>query len=120
MKHPFSSGGEVMEFSGEVIRVKGWNEFKRLAMKYKPKSIVYNIEQSVPARELTGLRLILPVEGKQYVFLDFPREGRLKETGIQFHRDKNGNYCLDDEDVISFVKRELNRKGLIVCSYWTI
>ena len=110
----------MTEFSGGVIRLKSWDEFKCLAMKLKPKSIVYNIEQSVPARELTSLRLILPTEGKQYVFLDFPRGRRLKETGIQLHKDKNGNDCLEDGDVISFVKKELNRKDLIVCSYWTI
>lgn len=60
MNPQFSSDVEVIEFSGEVIRLKSWDEFKRLAMKFKPKYIVYNIEQSVPARELTGIRLILP------------------------------------------------------------
>jgi len=36
-----------------VIRVKSWEEFKRLAIKFQPEAIAYNIEQSVPARELT-------------------------------------------------------------------
>lgn len=106
--------------SGKVIRLKRWEEFKRLAKEVRPKSIVYNIEQSVPAKELTGLRLILSTEGVQYVFLDFLKEGRLRETGLPLHKGKNGNHYLKDEDVIDFVKKELGREDLVVCSYWTI
>ena len=104
----------------KVIRLKSWEEFKRLAKEVRPRSIVYNIEQSVPARELTGLRLILAAQGTQYVFLDFPKGMKLRETGISLHRDKNGNRYLRDEDVIDFVKKQLDREDLTVCSYWTI
>jgi len=30
--------------SGRVIRVKSWEEFKRLIIEHKPESIAYNIE----------------------------------------------------------------------------
>lgn len=46
--------------SSGVIKVRNWEEFKRLAIELKPKALVYNIEQrglSV-ARELTCLRMI--------------------------------------------------------------
>ncbi|MCD6504766.1 hypothetical protein J7K52_05265 [Candidatus Bathyarchaeota archaeon] len=104
----------------KVIRLKSWEEFKRLAKEVRPRSIVYNIEQSVPARELTSLRLILPTQGVQYVLLDFPKKGKLRETGISLHKGKNGNHYLKDEDIIDFVKKELDRDDVIVCSYWTI
>ncbi len=103
-----------------VVKIKSWEEFKRLATELKPRAIVYNIEQSVPARELTSLRLILPGQGVQYVFLDFPKGETLRETGISLRKDEKGNIYLEDEDVISFVKKQLNREELIVCSYWTI
>ena len=103
-----------------VIRVKSWEEFKRLAIKFQPEAIAYNIEQSVPARELTSLRLIIPAGDAYYVFLDFPEDDRLRETGIPLHRDKYGNRYISDDDVVNFVRKELKREDLPVYSYWTI
>ena len=76
-----------------VIRVKSWQEFKCLAINLKPKSVVYNIEQNglSPERELTCLRLIMPTKEIYYIFLDFPREDKLRETGIPIRKDRKGN-----------------------------
>jgi len=105
-----------------VIRVKNWQELKRLAINLKPDSVVYNIEQNglSPERELTCLRLIMPTKEAYYIFLDFPKEEKSRETGIPIRRDKKGNRCLEDKDVVSFLKTQLERKDLTVCSYWTI
>ena len=107
---------------GRVIRVKSWQEFKRLAINLKPESVVYDIEQNSlsPERELTCLRLIMPTQEVYYIFLDFPREDRLRETGIPIQKDKKGNRCIEDKEVIDFLKTQLERKDLTVCSYWTI
>jgi len=109
-----------MEAKRGVIRVKSWEEFKQLAVKFQLEAIAYNIEQSVPARELTSLRLILPAGNAYYVFLDFPKDDRLRETGIPLRRDKHGNRYISDDDVISFVRKELKREDLPVYSHWTI
>ncbi len=106
--------------SGRVVRVKSWKEFKQLIAEHDPESIAYNIEQAIPARHLTGLRLILPVEGTQYVFIDSAAKSRLRKTGIQLHTDKLGNMYIRDEDVVDFVRAELNRKDLKLHSYWTM
>lgn len=103
-----------------VIRVKSWEEFKRLIIRYKPEGIAYNIEMGVPARHLTGLRLILPVEGTQYVFIDNAVRDRLRKTGIPLHRDDLGNLYIKDEDVKSFVRSETNIKNLKLYSYWSM
>ena len=105
-----------------VIRVKSWQEFKRLAINLKPESVVYNIEQNglSPERELTCLRLIMPTQEVYYIFLDFPREDRLRETGILIRKDRKGNRCIEDKEIIDFLKTQLERKDLTVCSYWTI
>ena len=132
--------------SGEVVKVKSWEEFKRLVMEKKPNSIVYNIEQNglspaspvltcsgrmrvliynieqnglSPARELTNLRLIIPCKESYYVFIDFCKGDRLKETGISLRRDKTGNRYIDEKDVIQFLKKQLG-ENLAICSYWTI
>lgn len=105
-----------------VIKVKSWQEFKRLAINLKPKSVVYNIEQNglSPERELTCLRLIMPTQEVYYIFLDFRREDKLRETGIPIRKDRKGNRCIEDKEVIDFLRIQLERKDLAVCSYWTI
>ena len=106
--------------SGKVIRVKSWKEFKRLIMEHKPESIAYNIEQGLPAKHLTCLRLILPIKGIQYIFIDNAVGNRLRKTGIPLHRDNLGNIYIRDEDVKSFVRSELKMKNLKLHSYWTM
>jgi hypothetical protein len=105
-----------------VIRVKNWQEFKRLAINLKPESVVYNIEQNglSPERELTCLRLIMPTQEVYYIFLDFPREDILRDTGIPIRKDKKGNKYIEDKEVKDFLKTQLERKDLTICSYWTI
>lgn len=105
-----------------VARIKTWKEFKELADKTGASVVVYNIEQNAFSenKELTCLRLILPCEGIQYVFLDFPRGDKLRETGIALHKDERGNRYLRDEDVIFFLKRAFGREDLQIFSYWTI
>jgi uncharacterized membrane protein len=101
------------------IRVKSWREFKELALEKKPKSVVYVIAQSIPARNHTGLKLILPVEGAQYIFVDSAKGDKLRRTGIPVRTDKKGNRFLTDEDVKTFLRAELQVKGLQILSYWT-
>lgn len=106
--------------SRRVAKVRSWEEFKRLIIEHDPESIAYNIEQGVPARHLTGLRLILPVEGVQYVLIDTASGDRLRKTGIPLHKDRLGNIYVRDEDVVDFVRCELEREDLKLHSYWTM
>ena len=106
--------------AGRVIRVNSWEEFKKLVMEHKAETIAYNIEQGVPARHLTSLRLILPIRGVQYVFIDTASGESLRRTGIMLHRDKLGNNYIRDEDVINFLKSELKMKNLKAYSYWSM
>lgn len=106
--------------NGKVVKVKSWEEFKQLIIKHNPKSIAYNIEQGIPARHLTSLRLILPAGRTQYVFIDTVAGDRLRRTGILLHRDDLGNMYIKDEDVTNFVRSEIKRKDLKVHSYWTM
>ena len=105
---------------GKNVRVKTWEEFKGLAIEKKPKSIVYIIAQSIPAKNLTSLKLILPVEEIQYIFIDCAKGNKLRKTGIPIHNDKKGNRFIEDADVKSFLMAELQREDLQIFSYWTI
>jgi hypothetical protein len=106
--------------NGRVIRVDLWEEFKNLLIKYDVKELVYRIEMSVPAKYLTSLRLILPTSSVQYVFIDTASGDKLRKTGIAIHRDKLGNMYIRDEDVINFIRSELNKKDLKIRSYWSM
>jgi len=104
----------------EVVRLRKWKEFKQLAMKLKPASIVYSIDQNgmSKTKELTCLRVILPAPNAYYVYLDFPKGNTLRDTTIPIRENKYGRF-LEDQDVINFLKKELGRNDLAVFSYWT-
>jgi len=107
----------------DLVRVREWEEFKRLVMELKPDSLVYSIDQNAMSKtkELTALRLILLARGGYYIYIDFPKgkENVLRKTRIPIHKDENGNRYLEDDDVISFIKREFG-ENLQVFSFWTI
>ncbi len=89
-------------------------------MKRNPVSIVYIIARGIPASNLTSLKLILPLEGMQYIFVDSAKGNRLRQTGIPIRSDLKGNFFLEDEDVKEFLKTQLTVKNLQIFSYWTI
>jgi len=114
------TGKKVSNTERRVVRVKSWDEFKQLVIEHAPKSIAFNIEQNAPKRNLTGLRLILPVVGTQYVFNDFALGDCLRKTGIPLQKDRLGNLYIREEDVKEFVRSETKLKDLKLHSYWTI
>jgi hypothetical protein len=79
---------------------------------------VNNIEQTgiSKTREFISLRLIIPSKN-YYVYVDFPKGDALRETGIPIYMDASGTRCLEDEDIIAFLKKEFGEK-LLVYSYW--
>jgi hypothetical protein len=99
--------------------VKTWKKFKELAYTKNPKAVVYVIAQSVPAKNHTGLKLILPVEGAQYIFTDTAIGDVMRRTKISVRKNSKGNRFLTDEDVNFFLKNELKIKDLKIYSYWT-
>jgi hypothetical protein len=106
----------------ELVRVRSWQEFKRLAVELKPDAVVYSIDQNGTSatKELTCLRLILPASSGYYVYVDFPKGNVLRETGIPIHEDKKlGTRYLEDRDIIQFLRAALGRENLPVYSFWT-
>jgi hypothetical protein len=103
------------------VRVKNWEEFKRLVIEKKPGSIVYILEQNgfSPNKELTTLRIIMLHDKRYYIFLDFPKGEKLRETGIPLHKDKNGILNLDEDEVKVILKKQFEKEKLEVYSFWT-
>lgn len=102
------------------IRVRTWEEFKKLALEKQPKNIVYVIARSIPAKNLTSLKLIMPIESAQYIFVDSAKGDTLRRTGIAIHCNEEGTRFLKEQDVEKFLEKHLGRGNLQVLSYWTI
>ena len=103
------------------VRVKKWEDFKRLVSEKKAKSIVYVLEQNgfSPNKELTTLRIIMLHDRRYYIFLDFPKGETLRETGIPLHKNKNGILNLDEDEVKVILKKVFENEKLDVFSFWT-
>jgi len=103
------------------VRVRSWEEFKRLVIEKKPVSIVFVLEQNgfSPNKELTTLRLIMLSDQRYYIFLDFPKGEALRETGIPLHRDKNGILNLDEDEVKIILKKQFEKEKIEISSFWT-
>jgi hypothetical protein len=103
----------------KTVRVKSWEEFKRIAVEKNAKTVTYIIAQSIPAGNYTGLKLIMPVEDTQYIFTDTAKDDKMRRTGIPIHADKNGNKFLTDDTIKSFLRNNLEISNLQIFSYWT-
>jgi hypothetical protein len=101
------------------VRLRSWEEFKRLVGEKKPISIVFILEQNgfSPNKELTTLKLIMLHDKRYYMFYDFPKGDALRETGIPFYKDKNGIPNLDEDKVKAFLKKQF--PTLEIYSFWT-
>jgi hypothetical protein len=103
------------------VRARNWDEFKRVVSEKKPKSLVYVLERNAlsPNKELTTLRIILMDDKRYYIFLDFPKGQFLRETGIPLHKDKNGLWNLDEDEVKVILKKVFEKENLEIFSFWT-
>lgn len=103
------------------VRIRSWEEFKRLVSEKKPTSLVYILEQNgfSPNKELTTLKIIMLHDRRYYIFLDFPKGEALRETGIPLHKDKNGIFNLDEDEVKVILEKEFENEKLNIYSFWT-
>ena len=103
------------------MRIRSWEEFKRLVREKKPRSIVFILEQNgfSPNKELTILRLIMLYERRYYIFLESPKGEGLRETGIPLHSDRNGILHLDEDEVKTILKEQFKEEKIDVFSFWT-
>ncbi len=103
------------------VRIRSWEEFKRLVSEKKPASLVYVLEQNAlsPNKELTSLRIIMLHDKRYYIFLDFPKGDKLRETGIPLHKDKKGIFNLDEDEVKVILKKQFEKEKIEIFSFWT-
>ena len=103
------------------VRIRSWDKFKQLVREKKPPSIVFILEQNgfSPNKELTILKIILLHNKRYYIFLDFPKGEKLKETEIPLHKDKNGILHLDEDEVKEILEKQFRKENITAYSFWT-
>jgi hypothetical protein len=103
------------------VRIRDWEEFKRLVSEKKPPSLTFILEQNAHStnREISSLRIIMLHDRRYYMFFDFPKDGALRETGIPLHADKKGNLNLDEDEVKNILKKQFEKDNVQVFSFWT-
>ena len=103
------------------VRIRDWEEYKRLVSEKKPRSLTFILEQNglSPNRELSTLRIIMLHDRRYYIFLDFPKGETLRETGIPLHKDKKGILNLDQDEVKTILQRQFEKEKLDIFSFWT-
>lgn len=103
------------------MRIRSWEEFKRLVSEKKPRSLVFILEQNgfSPNKELTTLKIILLHQSRYYIFLDFPKGEALRETGIPIRKDNKGVPTLDEDEVKAILKKEFEKEKIDIFSFWT-
>lgn len=101
------------------IRIRSWQEFKRLVYEKKPKSLVFVLEQNAlsPNKELSTLRVILMHDKHYFIFLDFAKGQFLRETGFPLRQNKNGLWNLDEDEIKDLLEKEF--ENLEIFSFWT-
>ena len=103
------------------VRIRSWDKFKQLVREKKPPSIVFILEQNgfSPNKELSILKIILLHDRRYYIFLDFPKGEKLKETEIPLHKDKNGILHLDEDEVKKIIENQFQKEKIKAYSFWT-
>ena len=103
------------------VRIRDWEEYKRLVREKKPRSLTFILEQDGLSsnRELSTLRVIMLHDRRYYIFLDFPKGEALRETGIPLHKDKKGILNLDEDEVKTILQKQFEKEKLDIFSFWT-
>jgi hypothetical protein len=103
------------------VRIRSWDKFKQLVKEKKPPSIVFILEQNgfSPNKELTILKLILLHDKRYYIFLDFPKGEKLKETEIPLHKDRNKILHLNENEVKKILEEQFQKENIKAYSFWT-
>ena len=52
-----------------------------------------------------------------FIFIDFPKGEFLRETGIPLHKDRNGVWNLDEDEVKLILKKVFEKQNLDVFSF---
>jgi len=92
-----------------VYRINKWDEYRKLAQKYRPDIIYYSRDPHPTSRPPWGLKLIFYHEFDGYVFTDYAEENKLHKTGILIRGTDKSRIPLLVEDVENFLNAQIGK-----------
>lgn len=106
----------AIEALGRVVCIKTWDDFKKLAVTLRPRSVMYFLQRAPLSKPPLALRFLFTSENTLYIFLDCADGEVFKQTKILI-KGKGGKqrYVLH-EDIKEFIVKELERRDLDVIS----
>jgi hypothetical protein len=90
-----------------VYRIHNWDEYRKLALEYKPSTIFYSRDPHPLSKPPWGPKLIFYNGFDGYVFTDSADEGVLHKTGISIRGTDSGSIPILVEDIESFLKSQI-------------
>jgi len=100
---------------GRILCTKTWNEFKKLAVALRPKSVTFFLQRAPLSKPPVALRILFTSENVLYVFLDSAKGDAFRQTKIPIKRREKQRFVLH-EDIKGFITKELGRPDLVVVS----
>lgn len=92
-----------------VYRIQSWDEYRKLALAFKPKIIYYSRDPHPTSRPPWGLKLIFYHEFDGYVFTDYADGDALHKTHISIKGTYKREIPLLVEDIKSFLHAQIGK-----------
>lgn len=90
-----------------VYRILTWDEYRRLALEFKPGIVYYSRDPHPTCRPPWGLKLIFYHGFDGYVFTDYAEEDVLHKTGIPIRGTDKADIPLLVEDIERFLQTQI-------------
>jgi len=79
---------------GRILCTKTWNEFKKLAVALRPKSVTFFLQRAPLSKPPVALRILFTSENVLYVFLDSAKGDAFRQTKIPIKRREKQRFVL--------------------------
>jgi len=90
-----------------IFRIQSWDEYKKLALEFKPSIVYYSKDPHPTCKPPWGLKLIFYNGFDGYVFTDYAEEDVLHKTGIPIRGTDKGSIPILVKDIESFLQSQI-------------
>jgi len=112
---PVGGGSRGVELGIEtlgVYRIHEWDEYRKLALEYKPGIVFYSRDPNPLSKPPWGLKLIFYNGSDGYIFTDSADGDVLHKTGISIRGTDKASIPILVENIESFLKSQIGNVKL--------
>jgi hypothetical protein len=104
-----------------IYRIKSWNDYRKLAQKFKPNVIFYSRDPHPLRNPPYGLKLIFYHELDSYVFQDYAANTMLFKTKIPIQGQDKSEVPIMPEDIENFIYAQIGKIQVSpIHSFWSL